>query len=192
MTLACEDRDFPEWHRGIPRAYLWGALAPVDIAPARAALAGLLLPRYERQPHVTVAYCGLEGRDFDDERLRLDLERLAPLARGPVAVRPRGWASFTPSPMLELDGGWLAQAHLALSEGLPDRIPSPYRPHVTVGFYSVEVPLDVPLGRLSDVPVPASWVVPTLQLLSYDTHDIAGPLTVVGELDLTTGCYDSR
>lgn len=192
MTIACEDRDFPEWHRGIPHAYLWGVLAPVDISPARAAIEGLLLPRYDRQPHVTVAYCGLAGQEFDDDRLALDLARLAPLARGPVTVQPHAWGSFAPSPTLEVTSPWLTSAHHTLSEGLPSRIPSPYRPHVTVGFYAVEVPLAVPLGRLAPVALPDAWEVGRLELLRYETHDIAGPLEVIGEFDLSTGSYTVR
>lgn len=192
MTIACEDRDFPEWHRGIPHAYLWGLLVPVDLAPARAALDGLLLPRYERQPHITVAYGGLAGQEFDDDRLADDLRRLGDVAGDTIAVRPWRWDTFLPSPILEIESRWILDAHRVLAEGIPMRIPKPYRPHVTAGFYAGEWPLHEPLARLASVPLPEPWVASSLQLLRYDTHDIAGPLTVVGDWDLATRTYTSR
>lgn len=192
MTIACEDRDFPEWHHGIAHAYLWGFRTPTTLGPARAALDGLLLPRYDREPHVTVAYCGLADEEFDANQLAADLTRLAPLCRGPVQIVAKQWGSFLPSPMLEVASPWVHEAHLALSVGLPHRIPTPYTPHITVGFYAVSVPLAEPLVRLAALPLPEPFEISTLQLLRYDTHDIAGPLTLVGELDLTTGGYASR
>ena len=191
MTMPCEDRDFHQWHRGIPHAYLWGFRTRTDIRPARAALDGLILSRYERDPHVTVAYCGLEGTEFTSEQHDDDLRRLRPLCGGPVRITPWRWASFPPSPMLELRSPWVHEAHDALSEGLPHRILRPYRPHVTVGFYSVAVPFDEPAARMATVPLPEPFEVDALELLRYDTHDIAGPLTVVGRLDLSTGLYAS-
>lgn len=186
MTIACEDRDFPEWHGGAPHAYLWGVRAPVDLAPAHAALSGYLLPRYDRDPHVTVAFCGLSSQ-FGPEVLDDDLRRLEGLAEGPVTVHPDGWATFLPSPMLRVRSDWLTRAHLALSEGKPDRIPEPYTPHVTIGFYGGEFPLEEPLARLATLAQPEPWTVTELELLRYDTHDIAGPLTTVGAWNLTSG-----
>ncbi|MDU7360697.1 MAG: 2'-5' RNA ligase family protein [Propionibacteriaceae bacterium] len=191
MTMPCEDRDFYEWHRGIPHAYLWGFRTRTDIRPVREALDGLVLPRYERDPHVTVAYCGLEGTEFTLRQRDADLRRLRPLCRGPVQIAPWRWASFPPSPMLELRSSWVHEAHATLSEGLPHRMLRPYRPHITVGFYAVAVPFDEPAARMATVPLPEPFEVNALELLRYDTHDIAGPLTVVGRLDLSTGCYAS-
>lgn len=64
LTIACVDADFPAWRKGRARAFAWvvGPGLPgadVLIALGRRRLAGYLLERYERQPHVTVAFCGL-------------------------------------------------------------------------------------------------------------------------------------
>lgn len=191
MTIACEDRDFWQWHGGAPHAYLWGVRAPLSLAPARAALEGYLLPRYDRDPHVTVAFCGLSSQ-FDPSCIDDDLPRLEGLAEGPVTITPEGWDTFLPSPMLRLRSSWLTRAHLALSEGKPDRIPEPYTPHVTLGFYDGEYPLDEPVAALAEVPLPTPWTVTELELLRYDTHDIAGPLTTVGAWDFSSGTYAAR
>ena len=65
-TIACEDRDFPEWHGGRRHAYVWALEIPAPdlqecLHAARNRLAGLVLPRYERQPHITVAFAGLDA-----------------------------------------------------------------------------------------------------------------------------------
>lgn len=188
-TVACEDRDHPEWHRGIDRAYLWGFLVDMDLAPARAALAGLLLPRYERQPHVTLAYCGLAEMEFDDARLAADLARLRRAADGPVGLRPVGWGSFLGSPMLEVTGDWLQGAHALLAGEDEVRRLRPYRPHITLGFYSGRWPVARVLDALAAVPPPGGWHVEQLHLLSYATRDIAGELHVEGRFDLATGGF---
>lgn len=191
-TVATDDRDFPEWHGGIPHAYVWGFLLDCPVAAAREALGEVLLPRYERQPHLTVAYAGLAGREFDAARLDADLAALRPLCRGPVELSALSWSSFAAAPMLEISATWPHAAHRALAAGLPWRLLEPYVPHVTVGFYRTEVPLAEPLAALAPVPVPPrGWQPECLQLLRYDTSDIAGPLTVVGELDLTGGDFRS-
>lgn len=192
MTIACEDRDFPEWHQGIPHAYLWGAASPVPLAPAREALDGYLLPRYERQPHVTVTYCGLAGLEFDDAQLGRDVAALQALPREPATITPSRWGSFLPSPTLEVESAVIMEAHRLLAAGRPASLDGDFTPHVTLGFYSGSWRFEEPLAVLRALPLPGPWQVGRLQLLRYDTHDIAGPLTVVGEYDLLRGAYTTR
>lgn len=190
LTIAVEDRDFVEWHGGIPHAYVWGFLLDCPVEAARRALAPLLLPDYRRQPHLTVAYAGLAGRELHSRRLACDLTVLRRLCRGPVEVAAQRWSSFASAAMLEVVGPWAQAAHRVLSDGLEWRRLEPYVPHVTVGFYRTQVPISQPLEALSSVALPASrWTPARLQLLRYDTCDIAGPLTVVAELDLSNGQF---
>ena len=67
LTIASEDRDFAEWHGGRTHAAVWAFELDLPevremIAAAHRRLGHLLLPRYARQPHVTVAFAGLMMR----------------------------------------------------------------------------------------------------------------------------------
>lgn len=195
-TIACQDRDFPEWHGGRRHAYVWALeLSEPELRKcvdaARARLAGLVLPRYRRQPHVTVAFAGLAAEPghhgYDGAALASDLERLAPSVQGPVEVRATGWGSFPMVPYLGVEATWLTGAHRVLDGGVGEAHGMSFRPHVTVGHWLGEWPRGEVLARL-DAPVPAQvWTVAELSLLRYDTDDVAGPLTAMGRMDLTSG-----
>lgn len=199
-TIACQDRDFPEWHGGRRHAYVWALELPEPdvrecLAEARSRLSGLLLPRYERQPHVTIAFAGLAAEPghvgYDDTTLAADLARLAPLAQGPVEVRATGWGSFPMVPYLAVESPWLDGAHRVLDGGVGAAHDMSYVPHVTVGHWSGEWVRGDVLDRL-DGPVPEqAWTVPEMSLLRYETHDIAGPLEPVGRLNLISGDWTS-
>ncbi len=197
-TIACQDRDFPEWHGGRRHAYVWAleldAPALLEcLDAARSRLDGLLLPKYRRQPHVTVAFGGLAAEPghsgYDDASLADDLIRLAPLVDGPVKVHATAWGSFPMVPYLGVAADWLPRAHEVLDGGVGAAHGMTYLPHVTVGHWAGEWPRDDVLERLT-APVPDEvWSVEELSLLRYETHDIAGPLKPVGRLNLTTGLW---
>ncbi|RMB61867.1 2'-5' RNA ligase family protein [Tessaracoccus antarcticus] len=196
-TISCQDRDFPEWHGGRTHALVWALeLRQPDVGDvvtsARARLDGLLLPRYERQPHVTVAFGGLAGDDglagYGGERLANDLSSLRPLLEGPLEVSATGWGSFPMVPYLAVESPWLPRAHQLLDHGATEHGMT-YLPHVTLGHWAGEWRRDDVLDRL-DAPLPTrSWSVGELSLLRYETHDIAGRLEPVGRLDLTHGTW---
>ncbi|WP_185975588.1 2'-5' RNA ligase family protein [Tessaracoccus rhinocerotis] len=196
-TVACRDRDFVEWHGGRSHAVAWALeLDHPDLrrtlAAARAALEGYLLRGYLRQPHVTLAYAGLVGPGGDEygtARLDADLALLRRLAAGPVKLRATGWGSFPMVPYLELADDWLPHAHGVLTHGAPEEHEMAYVPHVTVGHYGGRWPMAEPLGLLREVPAVGDWVVPEISLVRFRTARIAGPLDVVGRLDLATGAW---
>lgn len=197
-TVACQDRDFAEWHGGCTHALVWAALVDVDdvrsaVCEARGRLAEVLLPRYDRQPHVTVAYAGLlpaEGTDPIEEpigpgRLASDIHALRALADGGFTLSLDGWGSFHMVPYLSVEAPALDTAHQALH---PAGLPGPYVPHVTVGHYSVSGPMPRIASLLDGwEPEPVELTVREWSLLAYETRDIAGPLTVVGSLSLDDG-----
>ncbi|MEO7586463.1 MAG: 2'-5' RNA ligase family protein [Arachnia sp.] len=196
-TIACDDRDFPEWHGGCSHALVWALeLDQPDlvtaVAAARARLEGLLLPLYDRQPHVTVAFGGLAEGDgvagYGGERLTRDLHRLRPLLDGPVELRATGWGSFPMVPYLAVESPWLQAVHDLLDDGAAAHGMS-YMPHVTVGHWAGAWRRDDVLARLDATPPAGPWRVGALSLLRYETHDIAGALEVVGRLDLTDGTW---
>ncbi len=195
-TTACEDRDFPEWHGGRTHALVWALLLEYPeleqfIADARSRLDGLLLPRYERQPHVTVAFAGLAEQPglpgYDGEDLEADLDRLRSVVCGPVDVRATGWGSFPMVPYLAVKSEWLHRAHAALDRNDAERDQMSYVPHVTVGHWAGAWRRDSVLERLA-APLPTQdWQVSELSLMRYETHDIAGPLEPVGHMGLADG-----
>lgn len=200
-TVACEDRDFPEWHGGCRHALVWAVDADVEgvreaVRDARGRLATVLLPRYVRQPHITLAYAGIVAspgaRPVDEpysrSRLHDDLARLRALAQGPFEVAVGGWGTFPMVPYLHASAPELAAANAALLAGSP--YAGGYVPHVTVGHYSVSRLLAEIACHMD------GWVAPGVVvevrewvLLAYETHDIAGPLTTVGRLSLVDGSW---
>lgn len=198
ITVPSQIRDFPEWHGGCRHALVWAL--EVDTVAVRALveqgrerLAGIVAPRYGRQPHVTLAYAGLEplegatpgGHLYRDDDLAADLAALRAASAGPLELTISGWGSFSMAPYLAVDCPTLPQLAAGLAGASPD-----YVPHVTLGLYSVAVPIADVAGRLADWPASGlRLTVGAASLLSYETADIAGPLTTVGRLDLTDGTW---
>lgn len=200
-TVACEDRDFVEWHGGCRHALVWAVEADTDgvrtaVESARAHWGDVLLPRHERQPHVTLAYAGPVptpgARPVDDpytpERLAADLARLRAVALRPFTIALGRWGTFPMVPFLHVDAPELTALNAALMAG--SDYAGGYVPHVTIGHYGVSAPIALVTERASGWAEPSvePIEVMALSLLAYETHDIAGPLTVVGRLSLT----DSR
>lgn len=199
VTQACEDRDFVEWHRGCPWCAVW--LVWLDHVPvqarvdqARAALQPWLLPRYARQPHISVAYRGLLSGDakhpateFAVEHLRADIALLQDLALQPWTLDVQGSESFSTVPYLAVhDGGQLAALHQALAG--EHAAGWHYVPHITAGHYACAAPmadmvqaLHMALGGQP----PLAAAVQHIWLARYRSDDIAGPLTL-------EGCWDMR
>lgn len=205
-TQVCEDRNFSEWHQGCPWCAVW--VVRVDTVPVqammqavRATMADYVLPRYERQAHVTLAYRGLMGggRGHDHAQFSwADLQRdIACLRAGhfqPFALQLKGAGSFATVPYLAV----VEQPELrSLHGAMTAEAPYPewaYVPHVTLGHYACEVPMPCVLQRLqSAVPDGIWWQssVSALWLARYRTHDIAGPLYFEGKFDLHTRCYEA-
>lgn len=186
LTIPCEDRDHPQWHRGVPHAAVWALEIPWDLAAPRRHLTGLLT-RHDRQAHVTLAYGGLIGPEFSDALLRADLAVLRGLLTEPVTVRGTSWGTFATAPYLAVTtaNAWLERVHTALSAHAPWRRLDSHVPHVTLGLHAVARPVASVHAELDRIPIPARrlmWVVPAISLLRYDTADVAGPLTTIGRL----------
>lgn len=205
-TQACEDRDFSEWHQGCPWCAVW--VVRVDAAPVqamlqtmRARMAAYVLPRYERQAHVTVAYRGLMASDpahthapFGMADLQRDIDRLKTAQPQPFALQLQGVGSFTTVPYLAVaEAPDLHALHRGMTVGAPHAGWS-YVPHVTMGHYACEVPMSRVLQCLQDAAPAGVWwqaLIGEIWLARYRTHDIAGPLYLEGKFDLRTQRYEA-
>lgn len=195
LTIACQDRDFTEWHGGRTHALAW--VLDVDdetsrrlVAAGRRRLGDMVLSRYRRQPHVTLTFVGLVD---DDVRVRVatDVDALRDVCAGPVTMTATGWGTFPMVPHLVLECDWLVRANRLLTRGAPPDHLMDYVPHLTLGHYAGSWPQSAPLARLGDLAAAGSWTSDALGLVRFSTADIAGPLETVGRLDLTTGAWRS-
>lgn len=198
LTVPATGSDFPEWRQGRTHAFAW--VIELDLPDVREILrlgrerlTHLLLPRYERAPHVTVNFCGLApgavplpddwtGRDLEQE-----LAVLRGLINGPVTMQASSWGSFPMVPYLGVEAEWLRTAHDALIGLARHGHDMDYQPHLTLGHYRGEWPLSEPVAMLRTLPTVGTWLAEELSLVSFEAHDVAGPLVTLGRLDLTNG-----
>lgn len=204
LTQVCEDRDFVQWHRGCPWCAVW--VVRVDhaqvhalVQQTRGAIAPWLLPRYARQPHITVAYRGLMAGDvphpnaaFTAQHLRQDIQTLQAAGLAAASVQLGGAGSFTTVPYIAVQPHPLLDAaHAALYAQAP--YPGwQYVPHVTLGHFAQQLPMAQVLQTLQQAPAAGvQWqaTVDALWLARYESRDIAGPLTFEGRFDLRTQSY---
>lgn len=198
ILVPSQERDFVEWHGGCPTALVWAidlrdpALA-AQVAAARARLGDVLLPRYERHPHVTIAYAGLaphegatpEGHLYPQESLARDLDLLRGSGIGPLRVDVSGWDTFAMAPYLGAQVPGAADLRALLLGGAEG-----YVPHVTLGFFAAGADAATLHERMEGWDAPSlHYDVDALTLFGYATADIAGPLTVVGRLSLADGTW---
>lgn len=196
-TIACRDEDFTAWHGGCRHALVWAL--DVDVPPVREAVAAarerwqrFLLPRYERQPHITLAYGGpvmVPGAlPMDPPYSRHDVERavagLHGLGLQPFDVQVTGWGTFPMSPYLaatapelEVLGRYFERAD--------------FRPHITVGHYAHAGPVQEVAALCAgwDRPHVPPVRVEDISLMRYETHDIAGSLTTIGRFHLASASW---
>lgn len=198
---ASQDRDFVEWHGGCTTALVWALdvdtpAMRAQVVAARERMGDLLLPRYRRQPHVTIAFAGLvpepgatpSGRTYPAAALEADLALLRASGLMPMTARVHGWSTFEMAPYLGVSAPGAARLRELLWGDA-----SGYVPHVTTGFYATDTSEAEVAERM------AGWDAPTLTfdidhltLFSYETADIAGPLTVHGRLNLSDGSFATR
>lgn len=194
-TIPTVEADFSDWHGGREWAAFWGVDldepgAGDIVRSARHALGDLLLPRYERQPHATVAFSGLidVGVGYGPAELAQDLTALRMILPGAVELTATSWDSFQMVPYLGLQCEWLHRAHRVLTREVE---PPPFKAHLTIGQYARRVPLTEPLALLTDRPTPEfACRRDELVLFRYRSTDISGPLFREGALDLSSGQWD--
>nr|WP_180318177.1 2'-5' RNA ligase family protein [Delftia acidovorans] len=204
--------DWSGWHLGRRRYAVWvlelHALGPAEgeavrraCAQACQALAAALVPRYERQLHVTLATAGFLDGDaalpdaYGAAELSRDLHALQDLPAAPLQLEFGGWGSFEMAPYLQVrdrsqGGPTLGMLHGALRPARPELALTealrPYVPHVTLGAWNAAWPRAQVLQWISGLPVLEHWqaAVGEIALVSYAADALHGPLTCHARYDL--------
>ena len=191
QSIACERRDYPEWHRGRTRYGVW--TLPVDcprvlarLESARSHLGTWLHGDYRRQAHVTLFVCGFPAKsarfddDFPGERLAAQIDALAALRSGLFELQIGGLDSYASAPFLTVDDPdqRLEALRAALGQHSAEIRQAPYHPHLTVGLFARAVPrqaLQQRLGEFADaelLPLP----VRELHYSTYAAAELFGTL----------------
>ncbi|SDS31634.1 2'-5' RNA ligase family protein [Pseudomonas oryzae] len=191
QSIACERRDYPEWHRGRPRYAVW--TVPVDcprvlarLQRAQQHLGAWLHVGYRRQAHITLFVCGFPAEqphfddDFPGERLAAQLTALDTLDANRFELQIGGLDSYASAPFLTVADpqGRLAQLRTALATHSTEIRQAPYHPHLTVGLYARTLPrqtLRQRLGEFSDS-APLTLTVRELHYSTYAAAELFGTL----------------
>lgn len=195
-TTASVDRDFHEWHGGIAEYGVWAIVIDDEawLAYWQSTidhLGPLLHPDYRRQPHITLATCGLmDERHFSRSRLDSQIALLEGNRLAPFTIESGYLNSFSTAPYIEIgdDSDSLGRLNGLLGE----RMEWAYIPHLTVGFYQGDHATQEVAARLASFERYRSqfkglWFrVNELQFCTYQTHDIKGRLDIRHRIRLGT------
>ncbi len=197
-TIAAENRDYPEWHRGRGIYAVWvlrmeKAAIQEKFKAAREHLNGFLLEPYDRQPHITLFVCGFlvdESKyndDFTQSQLQAQLSTLEKANLLPFEIEIGSLNSFASAPFLEVhdpEGGIARLREILACSAREFRI-APYRPHLTLGLYADAFDSREVIDHLTEFPSnPISWKVESITLATYRAQEIARPLTYQHEVSL--------
>ncbi|MCM2331581.1 MAG: 2'-5' RNA ligase family protein [Pseudomonas sagittaria] len=191
QTLACELRDYPEWHRGRARYAVW--TVPVEcprvlvrLERARAHLGGWLHGDYQRQAHITLFVCGFPAEqarfddDFPPERLAAQQQALLELGAAPFELHIGGLDSFASAPFLTVSDPdqRLAALRAPLVQHSAEIRQSDYHAHLTVGLYARSVPRPCVQRQLAAFAEsdPLPMTVRELHYSTYAAAELFGPL----------------
>ena len=191
QSIACERRDYPDWHRGRTRYGVWTLLVECPrilarLDRARAHLGAWLHGDYRRQAHVTLFVCGFPAEqaryddDFPAARLMAQFTALHQLDAGAFELQIGGLDSFASAPFLTVvdPDGRLEALRAVLGEHSMEIRQSPYHAHLTVGLYGRTVLRAELQQRLAafgeDEPLPLR--VDELHYSTYAATELFGPL----------------
>ncbi|MQY51961.1 2'-5' RNA ligase family protein [Rhodocyclus tenuis] len=198
LTVALEDRDYPEWRRGRERYGIWmidADTAPVRerVAQARQTLDGLFTP-HRRLAHITLFICGFINEpaqlddDFDSAMLARQRTQLANARIAPFTLHIGGIDSFDSAAFLHVTdrAGGLRRIRAALTVGQTEVCPGRYTPHLTVGLYRAAFAKREVRQRMAPLATlpPLDLTVRDIVFAGYAAKELDGPLEVIERLPL--------
>jgi 2'-5' RNA ligase len=189
-TLACELRDYPEWHKGRKRYAVW--VIRIDtpevlarMQQAREILGDWLHPHGQRQAHITLFVCGfvadkqLHDDDFTHRQSDAQRAALSQLQHAAFDLEIDGADSFSSAAYLRItDRGRHLQAIRDALDTLSDEVRQTYyTPHLTLGLYRKSLPRQHVIERLQQIPAtPLRVVVQDIHFATYEAQEQHGPL----------------
>lgn len=193
-TEALVDKNFEEWHRGIPYFGFWAIMieqpeALALISKAQEHLQHFFLPHYSRQPHITLNACGLMSPDhFSQTKLDLQISMLKAMSLKPFEISLSHIDSFTTAAYLKVSDSnrSLSKINEALSTISSDSKPAFYQPHITLGLYRKKYESKfvaekiMKLGQIK----PQALLVSEVQFCRYETANIQGPIEIIKAIKL--------
>ena len=198
--LGARRLDYPNWHKGRPRYYLWAIDAdtgPVNerLRHHRTRLRGYLVQPDARQAHITVAVSGFLGPetlhddDITPELVELQALRVRALSLPPFTLHVGGANSFASAPFLEVADpeGALTEIRQALTPDGREFRTTAYVPHVTIGIYSGDhaVAQLAPL-LAADRADAIAVAVNAIGFCSYEASHLGSPLRLERTIPFTT------
>lgn len=200
-SLACELRDYPEWHLGRSRYAVW--VLPVQcptllahIDRVQQELSDVLHPPGRRQAHITLFVCGFvsgnarHDDDFSKQHLQQQLKAMGRQSRQPLDLligQPDSFASAVFLPVYD-PSGQLQHWRTLLSEHSQEVRQSPYHAHITLGLYRQRVDATLVRARLAELAEehPRWLPVNSLQFAHYRARQLFSPLRVRQSFSLGT------
>jgi 2'-5' RNA ligase len=190
-TLAAKQRNFPEWHKGRQRYYVW--CIDVDSSEvldrfiaAKHQYSHFIVQPYERQAHVTIAAAGflvpnsLYNDDISIQYIEQKMARIKSARLSPFTLKVGGVNSFQSALFLEVmdsENGLQKLRQLILEDKMDFRS-ADYVPHITLGVYNNMYAVSE-VHASPFVPMPAlDQLVRSIGLYSYDAGDIGSKLTL--------------
>jgi len=193
-TEALVDKNFKEWHRGIPYFGFWAVMieqaeALSLIAKAQEHLQDFFLPHYSRQPHITLNACGLMSPDhFSQTKLDQQISMLEAMSLKPFEISLSHIDSFTTAAYLKASDSnrSLSKINEALSTISSDSKPAFYQAHITLGLYREKYESKLiaeEIIKFGRFPAQAIFV-KEVQFCRYETANIQGPIEIVKTIKL--------
>ena len=190
QTLACELRDYPEWHKGRQRYGAWvikteSSAVLARMQQARNILGDWLHPHGQRQAHITLFVCGFiantqrHNDDFTADQLKAQLAVLQQLRQTTFELEIGAANSFSSAAYLQVTDPkhHLKSIRTAL-DGLSDEVrQTDYVPHLTLGLYQQVLPREQVIQRLQQIPsTPLRLQVKDIHFATYEAQEQHGAL----------------
>ena len=188
-TDALIDKNFEEWHQGIPYYGFWAIMIEVPehlnlITRAQNHLQDFFLPNYSRQAHITLNACGLMSEKFFSKAvLAKQIHAIKSMKLSPFEISLSHIDSFTTAAYIKISdsGNSLNKLNRILGDIATDSKPISYEPHITLGLYRNKFDTKMVSGIINQFEtfkLPAITI-KEIQFCRYETAHIQGPIEVM-------------
>ncbi|MFT6030400.1 MAG: 2'-5' RNA ligase [Oleiphilaceae bacterium] len=193
-TDALCDKNFEEWHLGIPYYGFWAIVIEQPeylslISKAQNHLQHFFLPNYSRQAHITLNVCGLMSEDhFSNAALDDQISIIEEMKLSVFEVSLSHIDSFTTAAYLHISDAsdTLCKINQTLSVISHNSTPTIYQPHITLGLYREKFESKCvveEIMKFGRVEIP-SMIAKEVHFCRYETSNIQGPIEVLKRIKL--------